>query len=222
MKIPNYDQLDAFTYCRLFTSSKKPDNAEWNGLKFAKVKKGKITEANDGEDNILSRAMVLKEKPVILKKRTVDLAEELVVVGPTTLNVVRRRNNIIDEQISVKDLNSNEEWMTRVKSEVCGVDFQNTTAELISQADLLANHLFFRMTRHLETRFTDTKYWSHWCFRWARRQFSRVALMSCMASHVKRDLEAMQEKRLSNFPHDEFICCCRARYGGNTRRSVRM
>ena len=88
MKIPNYDQLDAFTYCRLFTSSKKADNTEWNGLKFAKVKKGRITEANDGEDNILSRAMVLKEKPVILKKRTVDLAEELVVVGPITMSVL--------------------------------------------------------------------------------------------------------------------------------------
>ena len=81
-----------------------------------------------------------------------------------------------------------------MKTEVRGsVENSGATTQLLilRQSELLVNHLFSRMSRHLETRFTDTKYWSHWCFRWARRQFTRVALMCCTVGHVKQDLEAM-------------------------------
>mmetsp|Transcript_8709 Transcript_8709/g.9977 ORF Transcript_8709/g.9977 Transcript_8709/m.9977 type:complete len:198 (-) Transcript_8709:44-637(-) len=42
-------------------------------------------------------------------------------------------------------------------------------------------------------RLNDRKYLDWWCFRWAKAQFSRVALISCLAGHVKADLQAMNE-----------------------------
>ena len=32
-----------------------------------------------------------------------------------------------------------------------------------------------------------------WCFHWAKQQFTRVALICCMAGHVKNDLSAQNE-----------------------------
>jgi len=46
------------------------------------------------------------------------------------------------------------------------------------------------MKSHLLNRFPNKTYWSHWCFRWAINQFSRVLLMSCMSGHIKVDLKS--------------------------------
>ena len=45
-------------------------------------------------------------------------------------------------KVSVKDLSENNEWVEAVKSEICGVSFQNITNNIVNQAKDLINHLF--------------------------------------------------------------------------------
>jgi len=84
-------------------------------------------------------------------------------------------------------------WVDGVRSDIKGVVFQNTTRQVIEQATDLESHLFTRIDGHILSRLKYHKYLDFWCFRWARVQFSRVALISSMAGHVKKDLQVMNE-----------------------------
>ena len=81
--------------------------------------------------------------------------------------------------------------MGAVRSEICYVIFNWTAAKVILQADQLYKHLYVRMDQRLQKR-PPEKYWSRWLFPWARRQFSQVSLIVCLAGHAKKDLDARQ------------------------------
>ena len=55
------------------------------------------------------------------------------------------------------------------------------------------NHLFSRIDGHITSRLKDAKYIDWWCFQWAKQQFTRVALISCMGGHIKSNLKAINE-----------------------------
>ena len=113
--------------------------------------------------------------------------------GSNVCNIVTIVDTVIDqtqEQPSVRDLNEKEGWITAVRREICGVNFQVVTNDILSQADALVRHLFSRMKCHLKERFPNETYGSHWCFVWAIRQFTRVSLMCCLAGHIKKDLQS--------------------------------
>jgi len=90
-------------------------------------------------------------------------------------------------------VSKNIERVNAVRSVIKGVVFQNTTRKVIEQATDLESHLFTRIDGHILSRLKYHKYLDFWCFRWARVQFSRVALISSMAGHVKKDLQVMNE-----------------------------
>ena len=43
-------ELDAFVHCWLFTAPTRPRSAQWEGEKFKTTNKGKLYEAERGED----------------------------------------------------------------------------------------------------------------------------------------------------------------------------
>ena len=187
--------LKAFVHCRLFTTPSRPADAEWNGIKFKDVKKGTIISAEAGEDTTLVRAMKVKHMPVILRsiEANTEQQDPLTVVGvrPTVLGTICTAT-VPYHQPSVKSLSEKEEWIAAVRNEVCGVRYAaDITIELVQQAERLATHLEVRMDVHLK-RIPDPMYWVHWCFRWARKQFTKVSLISCLACHIKKDLSAVR------------------------------
>ena len=199
LSIVTYDQLfkcvspelKAFIHSRMFETGRRTANTPWEGAKWGDPRKGTVDQANANFDNLLTRAMKVKDKPVILKLPTIDEEEEEgVALAPTVWNTVGTDDDIY-KQMSASELNQRQGWMEAVRSEVRGVNFNWATAEVMLQADQLKKHLYIRMDQHLQKRL-PAKYWSHWSFRWARRQFSRVALMACLAGHVKKDLDARQ------------------------------
>ena len=70
-------ELQCFVHCRLFETGTRPRDAEWNGLKFKDVNKGNADGANRGVDNLVSRALLLLYKPVVIKEpRDTELEAE--------------------------------------------------------------------------------------------------------------------------------------------------
>jgi len=194
----NCDQLTAFIHCRLFETAKKPSSAEYNGVKFKKVNKGSVALAIAGEDNLIARAMMLKSKPILLSTVLLDVEEPTVddtIVSnsrPTIIDTCGVGDGVV-KYLSVDELSKKQGWVDQVRSDIKGVVFQHSSTKIVQQAKDLVQHLFARMDGHILNRLNDCKYLDWWCFRWAKAQFSRVALISCLAGHVKADLQAMNE-----------------------------
>ena len=58
--------LEAFIHCRLFNTLNVPRNFIWKDEKYKKVNKGQLAPSRAGEDNLITRAMEVKDRPVLL------------------------------------------------------------------------------------------------------------------------------------------------------------
>mmetsp|Transcript_25924 Transcript_25924/g.29953 ORF Transcript_25924/g.29953 Transcript_25924/m.29953 type:complete len:304 (+) Transcript_25924:1082-1993(+) len=142
--------------------------------------------------------MMLKSKPILLSTVLLDVEEPTVddtIVSnsrPTIIDTCGVGDGVV-KYLSVDELNKKQGWVDQVRSDIKGVVFQHSSTKTVQQAKDLVHHLFARMDGHILNRLNDCKYLDWWCFRWAKAQFSRVALISCLAGHVKADLQAMNE-----------------------------
>jgi len=60
-------------HCRLFSVAKVPKSALWKEMKFKNVNKSTAILANTGEDNLISRAKAVSDRPVLLIASSVDV-----------------------------------------------------------------------------------------------------------------------------------------------------
>ena len=104
------------------------------------------------------------------------------------VTIVDTGTDVTIQQPSVKALTEKNGWLAAVKKEICATTFAPINNERIEQATLLFGHYVSRISSHLRNRFPGPNYWNHWCFRWARQNASRVALIVCMVGHQKNDL----------------------------------
>jgi len=126
-----------------------------------------------GEDNLISRAMMLKSKPVLLS--TVLLDEEEPLVDDTIVfnsrPTIIGTGSVVDgvvKYLSVDELSKKEGWVDQVRSDIKGVVFQNSSTKIVEQAKDLVQHLFARIDEHILSRLKYRKYLDWWCFRWAK------------------------------------------------------
>jgi len=193
---PLAPELDAFVHCRLFTAPTRPRSAQWEGEKFKATNKGKLNEAECGEDNNISRSFKVKNLPIILVEPSMEeetlpvIAEAF--VGPTVLPTLGV-GTIDVARSSVKSLVQSEEWKVAVKGEIVGADFSEPIkAATVVQAEQLLCHLDDRVKSLLASRLPKERYRNNFCFRWARINFPRVAAISCWGGHVTNDLTAIR------------------------------
>jgi len=66
-------ELKSYIHCRLFSVAKVPKSALWKEMKFKNVNKSTAILANTGEDNLISRAKAVSDRPVLLIASSVDV-----------------------------------------------------------------------------------------------------------------------------------------------------
>ena len=193
---PLAPELEAFVHCRLFTTPSRPRNAQWEGEKFKATNKGKIQEAELGEDNNISRSFKVKNRPIIMEEPSLEeVALPVIaqaVVGPTVLPTLAV-GSIDVVRSSVKSLVKSKEWNEAVRGEIVGAVFSDQMRDgTITQAEQLLSHLDERIKTLLASRLPQQKYRDNFCFRWAKINFPRVAVMSCWGGHATDDLTAIR------------------------------
>ena len=103
-----------------------------------------------------AQQLLILHKPVVIKEAR-DTEPDVEQNGgflPVTVINTDTTSDKIYKPSSVKNLQDNLQWVAAVKNEVRGYveNVGTTTQELIlRRSELLVNHLFSQMSRHLET-----------------------------------------------------------------------
>ena len=147
----------------------------WEETKWTKVNKETVQKATAGMDCLLTRAMKVKDKEVILKPIELTSNEgdsniNILISSPSTWRTIGTECSSVYKQHSAKELVDTNGWVDHVKQELCCVDFCEPTENVMKQADSLTKHLSVqvRLDNHIKNCLPE-KLWSDWSFRWARK-----------------------------------------------------
>ena len=163
--------------------------------------KGKIEEAVEGADKIITRAHKLKSKDIILEEPASPkpVAPEVNTRHEeATIICATPRQTIFSNEEKASRFLQMPNWASAVTKALdpwgnCTVlDINN---DLLVRADLLQKQLECRLTRHCRIRIKKESKRSHWCLLWASKNMPPMAAVMVLFNHIKTDITCLDHNQ---------------------------
>ena len=171
--------------------------------------KGNISNAIQGETNLISIAYNYCSLPNLLRKQLleeedngefIDWEETNNRSGNKDIFTIVNINNAQDGsasfQLTPSSLLANSEWVKNVFKCFAGSEHQetaNVSQEQIDQCEHLYKNFSDRLTCHIFNRIEDKNKHDHWGLKWASKNLPHIATIMILMGHIKQDIECSDE-----------------------------
>ena len=162
-------------------------------------KKGKISDAIKGENNLNSMAYGCRQMPNITKekvnnnKKNYELNNEIIQLKRHEIEINTNENILKSKKPS--QLLTNPIWVTAVW-ELFGdssmkEEYDKVSDSILEKSDKLVKIMTTRLTNHIHQRISNEKKQEHWCLHWTSRNMGHVVAIMQLLDHFKPDIDCL-------------------------------